>query len=85
MTRSWQVQEVKQRLSAVIRCSIQEGPQRITLRGEACAWIVSEEDFEQLKRSKKKESLVAFFQRSPHRDLVIPWERRKDLPRGIEL
>jgi antitoxin Phd len=81
--KSWQIQEVKQHLSEVIRFALNEGPQQITYRGEPNAWIISEKDYAKLIR--RRESLVDFFQKSPHRSTKIPIERKKDLPRKIDL
>jgi antitoxin Phd len=81
--KCWQLQHAKQRLSEVIRLAAAEGPQQITSRGEETAWIISAEDYRKL--TQRRESLVEFFERSPHRDIEIPIERRKDLPRKIDL
>lgn len=81
--RNWQIQEAKQRLSEVIRLAGTEGPQQLTFRGKPNAWIISDKDYHKLQ--SRQESLVDFFQRSPHRDLEIPYERKKDLPRKIKL
>lgn len=81
--KRWQVQHAKQRLSEVIRLAVSEGPQQITLRGEETAWILSATDYRKL--TQRREGLVEFFERSPHRDIDLPIERRKDLPRKIEL
>ncbi len=81
--KSWQIQEVKQHLSEVIRFALNEGPQRITYRGEPNAWIISEKDYAKLVQ--RRESIVDFFQRSPHRKVKIPIKRRKDLPRNVKL
>ena len=78
---SWQIQEVKQRLSEVIRLAIADGPQMITHRGKATAWIISDRDYHKL--TKQRESLVDFFQRSPHREIDLKVERSKDLPRVV--
>lgn len=50
----------------------------ITQHGEESVWIISAEDNHKL--IKPKESLVDFFQRSPHRDVELQIERRKDPP-----
>lgn len=80
---SWQIQQAKQRLSEVIRQAAMQGPQMLTHRGEPAAWILSAKDYENL--TKHRESIVEFFQRSPHRDVDLKIERRKDLPRKIDL
>lgn len=80
---SWQLQQAKQRLSEVIRLAKKKGPQMITQHGEERAWIISAEDYHRLVNPK--ESIVSFFQRSPHRDVDLKIERRKDLPRNADL
>lgn len=80
---SWQIQEAKQRLSEVIRYATSDGPQLITHRGEPTVWIISNRDYHKL--SKKRESIVKFFQRSPHRDIDLKIQRRQDRPRDIQL
>ena len=56
---AWQLQEAKQRLSEVVRRTIEEGPQVITRHGRASVVIVAAEEFEKLKgrRSDFKEFL----------------------------
>lgn len=80
---TWQIQEAKQHFSEVVRRAKAKGPQRVTLRGEPTAWIISDKDYHKLTQSR--ENIVDFFQRSPHRDIDLKIERRKDLPRRIDL
>lgn len=82
----WQMQDAKQHFSEVVRMAWKEGPQKITFRGEENAWILSSEEYRKLKKSKgNKGNIVDFFQKSPHRDVTLECECRKDLPRDIEL
>lgn len=81
--KCWQIQQAKQRLSEVIRLATTEGPQKLTYRSEPCAWIISDEEYTRL--TQQRENLIDFFQRSPHRDIDLQLERRKDLPRDIQL
>jgi antitoxin Phd len=81
--KSWQIQQAKQSLSEVIRRARTEGPQKITYRGQPSAWVISDEEYGKLVG--QRESIVEFFQRSPHREIELKIERRKDLPRSIEL
>jgi len=46
---SWSVAKAKDNLSEVIRRSRTEGPQEISLHGEAAAVVLSAEDFRHLK------------------------------------
>ena len=80
---SWQLQQAKQKLSEVIRCAQTNGPQKVTLRNEPYAWIISDAEYKRLMQ--QRENIVDFFQRSPHRDIELDFERRKDLPRDVEL
>lgn len=82
MPHQWQTQEAKQHLSEVIRLA-EEEPQVITYRGEPRVWIISDKEYHRL--TKQEESIVDFFQRSPHRDVDLRIERRKDLPRKVDL
>lgn len=79
----WQLQVAKQKLSEVVRIAKEQGPQMITQHGEESAWIISAEDYKRLTQSK--ESIVSFFQRSPHRDVDLIIERRKDKSRKVDL
>jgi antitoxin Phd len=80
---NWQLQQAKQSLSKVVRLAKSKGPQMITQHGVESVWIISAEDYHKL--TKEKESLIDFFQRSPHRDIDLKIKRRKDLPRDVEL
>lgn len=79
----WQMQEAKQYFSEMVRMAWKEGPQEITFRGEENAWILSSKDYRKLK--KKKDNIVDFFQKSPHRGVNLELERRNELPRDVEL
>jgi antitoxin Phd len=81
--KEWQSQHAKQHFSEVVRKAQKEGPQKITHRGEECAWVISSKDYRKMK--KRKGTLVEFFQNSPHRDMDLKIERRKDLPRKVDL
>lgn len=45
----WQLQEAKQRLSALVRQAIEDGPQVVTLRGEDAVVVVSCAEYRRLK------------------------------------
>ena len=46
---TWSMSEAKSKFSELIRRALQEGPQHVTLRGKACAVIVSREDFDRFE------------------------------------
>jgi prevent-host-death family protein len=73
--RSWQVQEAKARFSDLLRAASRSGPQRITVRGQAAAMVISMREYERLRG--RKPSLVAFLRGSPLAgvDLRIPRDR----------
>ena len=81
--KAWQIQQAKQRLSEVIRLAGSDGPQMITSRGDPVVWVISDKEYVELL--SHQESIVDFFQRSPHRDIDLTIERRKDGPRTVEL
>lgn len=61
--RAWQMQEAEARLSEVIKCAENEGPQNITLHGQLVAVVVSRTMFERL--TGNEHSLVDFMRQSP--------------------
>jgi prevent-host-death family protein len=82
----WQLQEAKARLSELVRRAVDEGPQRVSLRGEPAVVVLSEHEYRTL--TSKRPSLV---------DHILggdPWpddlvdsinERANDFVRDIEL
>ena len=83
MTKTWQLQEAKNRFSEVVEEAIHNGPQRITRRGKETAVLLSMRDFKKLKGAET--GLVEFFQKSPLRGVELDLERRDDLPREVSL
>jgi antitoxin Phd len=79
----WQLQDAKQRFSEVMRRAHSEGPQQITKSGVESAWLLSAKDYHRLLQ-KCDGNLLEFMQKSPHRDVDVFVERRKDLPRKID-
>ena len=81
MSKTWQLQEAKAKLSEVVDKAVRSGPQYITRHGKNTAVVISVAEYRKLRN--RNESLVEFFQRSPLRGLHI--ERSKDIPRNVEL
>jgi prevent-host-death family protein len=79
MTRSWQLQEAKNKLSEVVDEAQHDGPQIITRRGEEVAVVLSYEDYTRLRRPKQ--DLVAFFRASPLVGEDMDLERDRSLAR----
>ena len=76
MKKRWQLQEAKNRLSAVVEEALQHGPQIITRRGVDTAVVISIKEF--IKMTKPKQNLAEFFQSSPLHDVEIDLTRSKD-------
>ena len=79
----WTVAEAKAKFSEVLQKAEEEGPQRITRRGEDAVVVVSKKDWE--RKTKRKGTLLEFFMNSPLRGSGIKIERLKDAAREIEL
>lgn len=47
---AWKMETAKARLSEVVRQAQVQGPQRITVRGEAAAVVLSQDDYAELIR-----------------------------------
>jgi antitoxin Phd len=78
--RRWQLQEVKARLSEVVKTAAKEGPQEITVHGETAAVLLSGNDYARL--AKPKPRFVEFLRRSPlaGTDLKVVRDRSRDRP-----
>ena len=59
MARTWQIQEVKDKLSEVVEEAIQHGPQIISRQGTAVAVVLSSEEYLALKKGRT--NLAQFF------------------------
>jgi len=81
--KHWQLQQAKARLSELLRAAEREGPQEITVRGEARAVLLSRKDYERLTRRKPR--FVDFLRSSPLAGVDLPLERDRSAPREISL
>ena len=82
--QAWQMQEAKARLSEVVKCAQNEGPQDITLHGRSVAVVLSREAFEQL--AGNEQSLVEFMQASPLKGLEeVEFKRDTSKTRTVKL
>lgn len=79
----WQLQEAKNKLSQVVHCAMQDGPQIITLRGKKAAVLISIDEYQRLTHSSS--SLLEFFRQSPLMDSGIDLTRDKDTGRDTDL
>ena len=79
----WQLQDAKARLSEVVKKAAQEGPQRITLHGEPAAVVLSEADYQRLRRRPKR--FIDFIRSSPLKGVELDLVRDRSPPREIHL
>ena len=80
---AWQLQDAKNRFSALVKAAEKEGPQVITVHGQEKAVLLSAEAYQRLVQ--RKGSLLDFFQRSPWAKTDIDISRAKDTGRDVEL
>ncbi|WPX44961.1 type II toxin-antitoxin system Phd/YefM family antitoxin [Undibacterium sp. CCC3.4] len=59
----WQMQDAKAKLSEVLKCAASEGPQSITVHGQAVGVVLSQAMFARL--SGNQQSLLDFMRQSP--------------------
>ena len=79
---AWQLQEAKQKFSEVVDRALSEGPQVVTRHGEEVAVVLSAEDFRKL--AARKRDFKKFLSGGPS-FAKLKLERRRDLPRDVEL
>ena len=78
----WQVQEAKQKFSALVQQALDEGPQIVTRRGEEVVVVLSAEEYRRL--TGRARSFTDFLLNGP--DLSqLDLQRAKDLARVVEL
>lgn len=81
--RRWQLQEAKARLSEVVKSSQRDGPQEISVRGEAAVVVLSKAEYDRLRQ--RKPSLIEFLRRSPLAGLQLELDRDRRPPRDVRL
>lgn len=82
--QAWQMQDVKARLSEVIKLAEHAGPQEITVHGRPVAVLLSSSEFDRL--SGRGQSFIEFMQRSPLYGLdELTFEREQTPTRDISL
>jgi len=75
MAKFWQLQEAKNKLSALVDLAVGKGPQVITRRGKEIAVVLSYAEYSKLQSSQQ--SLSKFFQQSPLSDISLNRDRSK--------
>jgi len=83
MGKTWQLQEAKNRLSALVEEALRHGPQVITRRGRKTVVVLSVKEYEKMTRPDR--NLVDFLRSSPLKGADIDLKRSKELPREIEI
>ena len=81
--RTWQLQDAKNRFSAVVDAARQSGPQLVTRRGAAAVVVMAVEEYRRL--SRPRQSLVDFMRSSPLMDVELDLDRVRDEPRELDL
>ena len=79
----WQVQEVKQRFSEVLRAAKNGGPQIVTKRGQEVAVVIDIADYRRMRGETV--SFMRFLQSGPVIDEELDIERSTEPPRDVDL
>ena len=79
----WQLQDAKNRFSALVKAAEKEGPQVITVHGKEEAVLLSAEAYQRL--IQRKGSLLDFLLHSPWAKADINVSRSRDTGRQVEL
>lgn len=84
MTKTWQLQEAKNKFSRVVDDAVKRGPQIITKHGVEVAIVISYEGYQELVSSRGK--LTDFFRASPLAGSELDLTRDKSFARqGVDL
>ncbi len=81
--RVWQLQDAKNKFSYLVNLARSVGPQIVTRHGKEVAVVLSISEYKRLV--KPGTNLVRFFRESPLSGVDIDLERKKELPREMEL
>lgn len=81
--QTWQLQEAKGKFSEVVKRAQSQGPQNITVHGEAVAVLISRRDY--LKLTHSKPGLVEFLRASPLAGSDLKITREQTNTREIKL
>jgi len=80
---AWQIQEAKARFSELLETALSHGPQTITRHGKEVAVIVPIQKYREMAASR--ESLWEFSRKFAGAGDGLEIEKRKDLPREVDL
>ena len=82
-TTRWKLEDAKARFSEVVRHAREEGPQRVTVRGQDAVIVMSVEEFERLVPEPPRLPFVEFMDSLHLGGLDL--EREADRGRDVEL
>jgi prevent-host-death family protein len=85
MSRKWQLQEAKNRLSEVVDLALSEGPQTVTRHGKDVAVIVAKGELERRRRSGKRGTIVEFLRGLGFARARLDVARARDHHRDVEI
>jgi len=80
--QQWSLQDAKARLSEVVRLTVDQGPQEITLRGAPTVVLVSIAEYQRLIQPKP--SFVDLIRHSPLLEVELDLSREQTSTREIE-
>lgn len=80
---TWALQDAKARLSELVRVTLAEGPQVVTVRGQPTLVVISHAEFAALKRTKRRKPLVDLFRDSPIAGQKLELKRSRDAGRKV--
>lgn len=83
MEHVWQLQDAKARLSEVVQSAQKQGPQHITVRGKKAVVLISQKEYQRLR--KHKPGFLDFMRTSPLAGFDLELSRDKSSTRRIEL
>lgn len=82
---TWQLQDAKAQLSALVRQAQSRGPQMISVHGKPAVVVLSQVEYRKLQARSKKQSFTALMRTSPLAGLDLRIARSDSLTRDIAL
>ncbi len=86
MSRRWQLQEAKNRLSEVVDLALSEGPQTVTRHGKEVVVIVAKTELDRRHGTRgRRGTVVSFLRGLAFSGARLDLARSTDLDRGVDL
>lgn len=82
--KHWPVQDAKARFSELLRASLSDGPQMVTLRGQDAAVLVPVEEWKRLQKNARTSLKDFLLADGPRFDIPLP-DRRGFRLRPVDL